>query len=46
MGGAYTRFGWGNIMESDHLEDLGIHGRAIITVKCIFKKQDGECGLR
>jgi hypothetical protein len=35
----YTSW-WGVIMERDHLEDLGVDGRAIL--KWIFKKWNGE----
>ena len=34
MGGGrevYTGFGWGNLKESDHLENLGISNRVILN---------------
>jgi hypothetical protein len=33
-------FWYGDIMEKDHFEDLGVEGRK--TLKFIFKKWDGE----
>jgi len=32
---------WGNLEESDVLEDEGVDGGTIL--KCIFKKWDGRC---
>ena len=34
----HTSFWWGNLMEIDHLKDLGIDGRIIL--KWIFRKWD------
>jgi hypothetical protein len=41
MGGGevHTGFWWGNLMERNHLEDLGVDGRIIL--KHIFRKWDG-----
>ena len=36
----HTRIWWGNLRESDHLEDLDADGRVVL--KRIFKKWDGE----
>jgi hypothetical protein len=35
----HCRFWWGSLRETDHLEDVGIHGRIIL--ERIFKKCDG-----
>jgi hypothetical protein len=50
MGGAYSTYGrekyiteWGDQLESDHLENLGVKGRIIL--KCIFKRLEWEHGL-
>jgi len=46
VGGAgevHTEFLWGDLMERDHLEDLGEN--RIIRLKWIFKKWDGKHGL-
>jgi hypothetical protein len=37
--GAY-RVCWGDLMERDHLEDLGVDGRIIL--RWIFRKWEGE----
>jgi hypothetical protein len=31
-GVVYKGFGWGNLRERDHLEDLGINGRIILRL--------------
>jgi hypothetical protein len=35
-GEVYTEFGWGNLRQTDHLEDPGADGR--ITLRRIFRK--------
>jgi hypothetical protein len=36
----HTWTGYGNLSETDHLEDLGMHGRTIL--KWILKEKDGR----
>jgi len=43
-GEAYTGFWWGNMSETDHLEDPGIDGRIIL--RWIFRKWDVGYGLK
>jgi hypothetical protein len=45
MGEEEVRTGswWRDLMEGDHLEDLGLDG--IIILKCIFMKWDGEAWI-
>jgi hypothetical protein len=38
----HTGFWWGELREIDHLEDLDVDGRIILT--WIFKKWDREAG--
>jgi hypothetical protein len=42
-GEVHTGFWWGELMERDHLEDLGVDLR--IVLKWIFKKWNGGHGL-
>jgi hypothetical protein len=42
-GAVYTVFWWGDLMEGDHLDDLGVDGRIIL--KWIFRKWDGEAWI-
>jgi len=37
-GETYKEFWWGNLRESDHLEDTGVDGRIIL--RWIFRKWD------
>jgi hypothetical protein len=39
-GKVLTGFWWGDLVEREHLEDLGVIGSIIL--KLIFKKLDGE----
>ena len=39
----HTRFWFGNLIERDHLEDLGLDGKIIL--KWVFKKWEGKHGL-
>ena len=39
MADAHTGFWWGNMRETDHLEDPSIDGRIIL--RWIFRKADG-----
>jgi hypothetical protein len=39
-GEVHTKFCWGEVMEIDNLEDLGVDGRIIL--KRIFKKWDED----
>ena len=48
-GEVYTGLWWGNLMERDHLGDIGVDGRIIL--RCIFGKWyvgawTGSCCLR
>jgi hypothetical protein len=36
----HTGFLWGNLNETDHLEDLGVDRRIIL--RYIFRKRDGD----
>jgi hypothetical protein len=36
----YTELQWGNLKETDHLEDLDVDGK--ITLKCIIEKLYGS----
>jgi hypothetical protein len=38
-GEVYTGFWWGNLRESDHLEDLGLNGRVIQGVPILIVKK-------
>jgi hypothetical protein len=42
MGGAYSNFVRGHLMERDNLEDLSLDGRVILKLKFIFKNWDWE----
>jgi hypothetical protein len=35
-GDVYTGFWWGNLMEKNHFEDLGVHGRIILKLILTF----------
>jgi hypothetical protein len=39
-GDVYKGFWWGNLRETDHMEDPGADGKTIL--KWIFRKWDGE----
>ena len=43
-GAVRTGFQWGDLMERNHFEDLGLDGRIIL--KWIFEKWDGEAWSR
>jgi len=38
-GEVHTAFGWRNLMERDHMEEIGVDG--MIILKCIFKMWNG-----
>ena len=35
----HTQFWWGDLMERDHLEDLGVDGRIILTGQAKYVRQ-------
>jgi len=39
----YTRFWWGNLRETDNMEDTGVDGKK--TLRWIFREWDGVHGL-
>ena len=39
-GELHSGFWWGNLVERDHLENLGVDDRVIL--KCILKKWNGD----